>query len=163
MKARFPLFLPDTIAIHHSASPRTTTYEQVERWHTAAKPEGRGWAAIGYNHVILGDGTGRPGRIVPQRGAGVANRNTGLINVLVVGDNTREDRRWTQRQVGALVLYLDACCSVWPHLRGCVFGHRDLADPHHPTLCPGLDVRELIDHGWQLEAYWDTHAPEVTE
>lgn len=145
-RSAFPLFIPQRIAVHHSASSRETTFATVRGWHLR-----RGWTEIGYNHVINGRGDGIPGRTVPQRAAAVACRNSGTLSVLVMGDNTRADRRWTQRQVNALVIYLDACFVIWPHLRGEVFGHRDLAAPGHASVCPGIDIAELIAIDWQME------------
>ncbi len=164
-RSPFPLFIPQRIAVHHSASSRSTTFAQVRRWHL-----GRGWAEIGYNHVIDGRGLGTPGRTVPQRAAAVARRNTGTLSVLVVGHNSltipkgkpmarvpHEARRWTQRQVDALLIYLDACFVVWPHLRDQVFGHRDVGAPEHPSECPGLYIGALIALDWQIERYWHEH------
>jgi hypothetical protein len=170
-KARFPLFLPDRIAVHHSASGRGTTFAQVERWHTAPKRAdgkgGKGWPAIGYNHVIGAKCPGRPGRIVPQRGAAVALRNSGTISVLVMGHNSpeiargrplwrvpHERRRWLQPEVDDLVRYLEACFMIWPHLEDQVGGHRDFTAPGRPSECPGLDIGKLRGCRWNLELYW---------
>ena len=40
----------NAIYIHHSASPKSTTVEQINQWHLD-----RGWAGIGYHFVINGD------------------------------------------------------------------------------------------------------------
>ncbi len=149
-----PMFLPQKIAIHHSASPRSTSFKQLQSWHTDPKPAGRGWSAIGYNTVIDGRGRAHVGRPIPQRGAGVARANTGLINICVTGNNAASRHQWTQRQVDALREHVEAYCLTWPHLRGQVYGHKDLALPGHATLCPGLDIDELIVREWQIEAYW---------
>jgi hypothetical protein len=160
--SRFPLFIPQKIAIHHSASRRSTTFEQVERWHKA-----KGWPAIGYNHVITASGAGRVGRVVPQRCAAVKMRNTGILSILVMGHNSlvipdgkalckvpHADRRWTQTQVDGLAGYLVALFTVWPHLEDQVFGHRDVARSQDPTECPGLDIATLIALDWNIEGYW---------
>ncbi len=147
--SRFPLFIPQRIAIHHSASRRSTSFAEVERWHLA-----KGWPAIGYNHVFNGAGNGRHGRIVPQRASAVALRNTGTLSILVMGDNTKPAQRWTQTQVDALTVYLHACCEIWPHLNKEIHGHRDITAPGHPSECPGLDIHTLRRHAWSLESYW---------
>lgn len=152
-RSRFPLFIPQRIAVHHSASRRSTTFAEVRRWHLA-----RGWPEIGYNHVINQHGVGTPGRIVPQRAAAVARANTGTLSVLVMGDNTKPAQRWTQEQVDHLLGYLGACFTIWPHLEGQVFGHRDLAVAGHATQCPGLDIAALIALDWQVESYWRAHS-----
>lgn len=176
-RSRFPLFIPQRLAAHHSASGRGTTFAQVDYWHTAPKPKtpggrgGKGWPAIGYNQVIGATGPGRPGRIVPQRGSAVALRNSGTLSVLVTGHNSRviprgaplwkiahEHRRWTQAQVDQLRRYLDACFVIWPHLEHQVGGHRDFTAPGHPSECPGLDIGELRGYGWDLKRYWKNAA-----
>ena len=170
-KARFPLFQPDRIAVHHSASGRATTFAQVEKWHTAPKRAdgkgGNGWPAIGYNQVIGARCPSRPGRIVPQRGSAVALRNSGTISILVMGHNSpeiprgracwrtpHERRRWLQPEVDDLVRYLEACFVIWPHLEHQVGGHRDFTVAGHRSECPGLDIGELAGYGWNLEIYW---------
>ena len=142
--------IPERIAIHHSASPRGTRFNQVRQWHLD-----RGWKDIGYNHIILGNGQHCPGRIVPTLAAAVARKNRGTLSVLVMGDNTKTAQRWTQNQVSALVKYVNACIMIWPGLRNQVFGHRDIAHENHPTLCPGLDIQDLADtHNWNVHSYW---------
>lgn len=146
----YPMFIPQRIAVHHSASRRSTSFNDVQRWHRE-----RGWAEIGYNHVILGSGAHRPGRTVPQRASAVARNNTGTLSILLMGDNTKPSQRWVQDQVESLIDYVEALQLVWPHLEGEVYGHRDLAKPGHPTLCPGLDLRKLARaHNWNVDAYW---------
>jgi hypothetical protein len=167
-KARFPLFIPDRIAVHHSASGRATSFAQVVRWHTDPKSKGgHGWPAVGYNHMIGAKGGSQVGRIVPQRGCAIALRNSGAISILLMGHNSPEiargqalwrvehkRRRWLQGQVDDLRRYLNACFVIWPHLEHQVGGHRDFTAPNRPSECPGLDIGELRGYGWNLELYW---------
>ncbi len=129
-----------TLVIHHSASPLNTTFEAIEGWHTKPKPDGRGWSAIAYHHVILSDGAIRGGRPLTERGAH-APPNRGRIGVCVVGDNTVDGRGWTIEQIATLHKYVEAAILLFgPDLKVC--GHRD-AMPGH-TECPGLDVLDVL-------------------
>jgi N-acetylmuramoyl-L-alanine amidase len=42
------------LVIHCTATPegREVTKEEVTRWHTAPKPQGRGWSVVGYSRLI---------------------------------------------------------------------------------------------------------------
>jgi len=69
------------IIIHHSASPTSTTVEDIDRWHKA-----RGWSGIGYHYVCLQDGTIENGRPVNKRGAHTLNHNGDSIGICVTGN-----------------------------------------------------------------------------
>jgi hypothetical protein len=155
----------DRLVIHHSASPLTTTFEQVESWHTDPKdlrdgrvkwrretwtsrqvlpPEmrgrkGNGWDAIAYHHVMLADGSIRVGRALSQRGAH-APPNRGRIGICLIGDNTVEGQGWTIPQITELPRYVEAVQLLFPGIL--VSGHRDVMPGH--TLCPGLDVADIL-------------------
>ena len=53
------------IIIHHSASPQSTTREQIYDWHV----NGNGWSDIGYHYIVLGNGEVVSGRHVNKTGA----------------------------------------------------------------------------------------------
>ncbi len=124
------------LVIHHSASKPNTRFETIRRWHTAPKPKGRGWSAIGYHHVILGDGSIRVGRPLTERGAH-APPNKGRIGVCVVGDNTVDGHGWTAAQIEALEDYVAAVRVLYPGIT--VVGHSSTK----ATACPGLDIKDL--------------------
>ncbi len=130
----------ERLVIHHSASPITTTFEEILAWHTKPKPEGNGWPAVGYHKVILYDGTVRIGRPIHVRGAH-APPNRGRIGVCLVGDNTKPGQGWTFEQIDALKREVEAWRVVVPGILVC--GHRDIMRPGY-TECPGLDVRDLV-------------------
>ena len=46
------------LVIHCSATPegRNVTKEDIIKWHTAPKPEGRGWSRVGYSDMIALNG-----------------------------------------------------------------------------------------------------------
>lgn len=150
MKHRFPLALPDRIAIHHSASARSTTFAQIERWHV----KDRGWPAVGYHEMINAAGNRKTGRVVLERGSAVARFNTGTLSIMIMGNNTKPSQRWTQVQVDAARRIVDAWVTTWPHLERWISGHRDVARKGHATACPGVDIRRLAEVDWCLDTYW---------
>jgi len=131
-----PLSRPiDRLVIHHSASPTSTTLEQIDRWH-----RDRGFDGIGYHHLIRADGRVLPGRDLSRPGAHAAGHNAHSIAICVAGDNTRPEHAWTAAQKQALVVYVRWFRIFFPS--AAVVGHRDL--PGAATTCPGVDVRELL-------------------
>ena len=129
------------IAIHHSVSPLSTTAADIEAWHTLPKKDGgkNGWKTIGYNFVVEGDGRlvlGRPLHRIPAQARG---NNIHTIGICMVGDNTTISQRWVWQQVDALKGLLGFLELLFPG--AIVLGHRDFPAA---TLCPGLDVRELL-------------------
>jgi N-acetylmuramoyl-L-alanine amidase len=69
------------IIIHHSASPVSTTVEDIDRWHKA-----RGWSGIGYHYVCLEDGTIAKGRNINRSGAHTKGFNKDSIGLCVTGN-----------------------------------------------------------------------------
>ena len=147
------------VVIHHSASPPRTTRATIRKWHV----ERNGWADIGYHHICLADGRIVPGRPFSQRGAHSGSAGNAFTGICVTGYNGDEIERWrsftdrggnkrrkkfmapnpgwqwTDAQIKAVQNYLDGYRLIFPGATFC--GHRDLK----PTLCPGLDVRELFN------------------
>lgn len=121
------------LVIHHSASPRNTTVDQIREWHKA-----RGWKDVGYHYVVEGDGEIKIGRPLPDTGAHVRSRNRNAIGICVVGNNTDSFQRWLPLQIAVLLDLIKAVRLLWPDIKIC--GHRDLAS----TQCPGLDVAGLM-------------------
>lgn len=125
------------LIIHHSASPRETTVEQLREWHKA-----RGFEDVGYHIVIDHLGTVHATRQLTVQGAHCLGANGDSWGVCVTGDNTREDRRWNEVQIAALERLVDAAAELVPGLVVC--GHRDAVGGKTKTECPGLDVRALL-------------------
>jgi N-acetylmuramoyl-L-alanine amidase len=123
------------LIVHHSASPTTTTVEQIRRWHV----EDRGWADIGYHFVVMKGGTIAKGRPLPYTGAHAQGHNFDTLGVCLVGDNTKPGQGWTPAQVESLHRIWHAAQVIFPGID--IFGHRDVASG---TECPGLDVRALV-------------------
>ena len=113
----------------------TTTAADIDRWH-----KGRGWSGAGYHQIIESSGEailGRPLKRIPAANRGF---NTHAIAICLVGDNTTLENRWVAPQVEKLKVLLSVHCTRWPE--AIVLGHCDL--PGAATLCPGLDVRQLL-------------------
>jgi N-acetylmuramoyl-L-alanine amidase len=123
------------IILHHSASPLSTTAADVAAWHT-----NRGWDGCGYHLVIESSGEAILGREIGRTGAHVKGHNAHSIGICLVGDNTTASQRWVWQQIKALEGLLRFFDLLFPD--AVVLGHRDV--PGTATLCPGLDVRELL-------------------
>lgn len=126
------------IVVHHSAGPRSQSFESIERYHTGPEPQGRGWLAIGYHWVVLGDGSVRCGRPANLVGAHAYGHNVDSVGICVVGHNGRPGEEWSEVQVHALRQLMTTLRGLWP--AALVLGHRDVG----ATVCPGTDVAQLI-------------------
>lgn len=122
----------ERLVIHHSASPRGTSFNSIRQWHLR-----KGWNDIGYNYVILGNGKLRVGRALPTTGAHAKGKNATSIGVCVVGNNTKDGQHWAVEQRATLRKVVAACRLLWPDIKVC--GHRDVMAPGY-TECPGVDV-----------------------
>lgn len=69
------------IIIHHSASPVSTTVEDIDRWH-----KDRGWRGIGYHYVCLQDGSIAEGRNINRAGAHTRGYNKDSIGLCITGN-----------------------------------------------------------------------------
>lgn len=132
-----PLMQVKRLIIHHSASVRETTVDQLREWHKA-----RGFDDVGYHIVVDHMGTVHATRRLTMQGAHCLGCNHDSWGVCVTGDNTREDRKWTDVQIAALERIVDAAAELVPGLIVC--GHRDAVGGKTATECPGLDVRALL-------------------
>ena len=123
--------------VHHSASPLTTTAADVALWHTTD----RGFDGPGYHLIVEATGEIQHGRDIRKVGAhckGVGNSHG--IGICLVGDNTSETDDWTRAQIKTLLLLHFVLSALFP---GAVWlGHRDM--PGAATLCPGIDIRGLL-------------------
>ena len=127
------------IVVHHSASPLSTTFAEIKRWHTSPKEEGgNGWSDVGYHFVILGAGKLVPGRDLGTRGAH-APPNKGKIGICVVGDNTKTRSQWRPAQVKKLKEVVSALKVLYPD--AVVVGHKDASTT--VTSCPGANLAVL--------------------
>ena len=125
------------IVVHHTASPRSTTWRDIQRWH---------WKRFkmhsGYHRIIESDGFVMDGQRIQKRGAH-APPNSGRFGIVVVGDNTVPGRGWNATQWDSLIRELHYWCDRLPNADIC--GHNQTK----PTECPGLDIgKALLERGW---------------
>jgi len=125
-----------TIVIHHSASPRSTTPEQIEGWHLD-----RGFSGIGYHFIIDEKGEVHRGRPIGMVGAHVKGRNTGTIGICITGDNTKVSHKWGGNQTDSLDSLVYSLTTVFGPLD--IRRHSSIAVT--PTECPGLTADEWKD------------------
>lgn len=131
----------DFIAVHCSATkPSMRVDENVIRaWHLQ-----RGWQDIGYNIVILRDGTVQIGRPLDYQGAHVEGFNSKALGICLVGgiaeDSGVPEDNFTAEQKQALLTTLHFCRL---YARGArIQGHRDF--PGVAKDCPSFDVRAWL-------------------
>jgi len=93
---------------------------------------------IGYHYVVEGDGAVKIGRNLRIKGAHcMGEGNKFGIGICIVGDNTKEEDKWTQEQIAAGRELIRKIKWVIPNLE--IWGHKDF----RPTECPGYDTETL--------------------
>jgi predicted nucleic acid-binding Zn ribbon protein len=128
---------------HYTAGHRVANGEQLvqeaaadHRFHKS-----KGWGGLSYEVMIADDGTIFLGNPIGRKSAGVANNNTGMVNVCCPGTT---GNRMTDAQVRSVEWLLDnwhtgAIPSAWRlprHARGLTWkGHKEW--PGQSTACPG--------------------------
>ena len=132
-----PVRLPSQIVrilIHCTDGPREQTPAAVARFHTAAKPAGRGWPSIAYHFFV--DGQGRIYKTLKNTDIGFhcKGENTESLGVVWTGRDadTPTDAQWT-----ALV-WLVAKVLLTAYPRAQVYGHRERpSGASQGKTCPG--------------------------
>jgi N-acetylmuramoyl-L-alanine amidase len=94
---------------------------------------------MGYHLFIDGSGELIRGREIDRMGAHARGFNR-AVGICIGGDNTTASQRWVWQQVDTLKRTLSVLNVLYPDAT--VLGHRDL--PGTATLCPGIDVRNLL-------------------
>lgn len=133
--------IPDTILIHCSATPegKNFTEQDIDRWHRA-----RGFNnGIGYNYVVLLDGSIRQGRSLDINGAHCPEEgmNRHAVGICYIGGyakdgKTPKDTR-TDAQKRALITLIRTLKGRYPTITQ-VKGHRDVRGVH--KACPCFDA-----------------------
>lgn len=133
-------FSTKRIFIHHSASPKSTTKEQIRDWHVG----GNGWSDIGY-HFIINGATGDIFRARPEEliGAHAKDNNSDSIGICITGDYEVENvDTLAGMSLYILVLGLQIKYGLtWKD----VYYHKEVK----PTACPGKNLAHIIDN-WRL-------------
>jgi hypothetical protein len=138
-----------TLVIHHSDGAPDQSPLDVDAEHRA-----EGWAMIGYNFFIGGDGTvyrGRPTNVVPSAAYGY---NTPSVDVCLAGD-FEPGTSGFQAEVPPVQLQSLKDLSVLLHQHyptiSLTIGHGDVATMFYPndtadysTACPGSVLEALI-------------------
>lgn len=134
----------DYIVVHCTATPegRPFSLEQIRAMHKA-----RGFSDIGYNEVILLDGTLHPGRAggVNAVGAHVQGYNSRAFGISYVGgldkSGKAKDTR-TDQQKATLLKRLKQLSALYP--KALIVGHRDLSPDrnHDGVITPDEWIKE---------------------
>lgn len=128
-----------TIAVHHSAGPKTQTAKAIYDFHIGPQ---RGWGGIGY-HIMIRQGqvdlVGDP----ETARACVKDLNPSVLCICLTGDYTREplaegDAEALAMTVGALQAWAQEQLGH----RLAVKGHGEL--PGQQTACPGTNLLPLV-------------------
>ena len=140
------------IVIHCTATPerREVSKDEIQVWHLAPPPKGRGWKHYGYHLLVHLDGSISELQPLPKTlmmtpefyANGAVGYNSTSIHVayvggLQLGTNAPKDTR-TQRQRIALFRIIKKLRSIYGNLP--VLGHRDL--PGVRKACPCFDARK---------------------
>lgn len=148
---------PTRITIHCTDSPdgRAVSIEEIRRWHTAPKPEGRGWKDIGYHAVIDVDGTLSWGRPLNVEGAHVQDENEGNVGICLVGT-----RRYTPAQWDRLRRLLDDVSRTYEIRPWSIYLHSEFDTAKaQGKLCPNLDVHRFL--AWYVGNYEEAIWPSI--
>lgn len=135
----------DLLIVHCTATPegKNFTTTDIKRWHTAPKPNGRGWSDIGYHYVIYLDGSIHNGRDVDLIGAHVTGHNYNSIGIVYVGGTDKngkaKDTR-TDAQKQSLIKLLKELKEKYP--KATIHGHSEYAN----KACPCFDVKTEYKH-----------------
>lgn len=125
----------DGIAVHHTAAPKSTTWQSVASYHVNT----RGFAGIGYHIGIRHGVVSYIGDIGTAR-AHVGGENDHLVGVCVAGDYRTDDldpadADKLSRTLAILGRFLGRPVTV--------AGHKDFSPPGH-TVCPGAAIEAAL-------------------
>jgi len=146
------------LIVHHSASPPSTTFEQINSWHKARSfPKSSMGYYVGYQYVILSDGEVRQARHDLEEGAHTIpqNKNFNGIGICLTGNFTVEQP--TDAQEKSLGELLGRLMEEQNISLDHVQRHKDFAK----TACPGNLSNEYI-HGLINQGSKFMYSPGVT-
>tara|TARA_R100000734_G_scaffold19149_1_gene18615 strand:+ start:1260 stop:1739 length:480 start_codon:yes stop_codon:yes gene_type:complete len=136
------------LVIHCTATPegRNISSDTIRKWHTAPKPEGRGWRQVGYSDMIHLDGGLENLTPFNQDGIvegwevtnGVRGINAVSRHVVYVGgvdeENTYAKDTRTPEQKDTLEVYVKYMVKRHPDIK--IAGHNQFAS----KACPSFDT-----------------------
>ena len=123
------------IIIHHSASPSSTTVDEIRKWHV----EDNGWNDIGYHFIITEDGVIHECRPLAKIGAHTKGYNRYSIGICVVGNTSITAPSMTQME--QLTLLISALRHDFQLEPEDIEGHQEFGN----TECPGAFLMGWIE------------------
>lgn len=125
------------IVVHCTATKEKYHFDKndIDRWH-----KNLGWSGIGYNYVVLLDGTIQEGRNVNLVPCHVKGYNSNSIGVVYVGGldaNMKPKDTRTDKQKMALVDLIGKLKKTYPN--AIIQGHKDF--PKVAKACPCFDAK----------------------
>ncbi len=126
----------DKIILHCSATKegQSFTTKDIDTWHRA-----RGFAQIGYHHVVYLDGSVHKGRDESLIGAHCLGQNATSVGVCYIGGLDNQGRpkdTRTPQQKAALDKLVEELKTKYPQAK--VFGHNEFA----AKACPCFDAKK---------------------
>jgi len=126
------------IIVHHSASAKSTTKSDIEKWHKE-----RGFAGIGYHMVIGANGTKEEGRSSSKAGAHAKGTNSDSLGICVTGNFETEAP--DTKQVDALTEVLIRWCKEYKLKETDIYGHYNAPGGTTATSCPGKNLKSKLN------------------
>ena len=115
---------------HCSASPATTTVEDIRKWHV----EENKWIDIGYHFIITQDGKIHFCRPVEIIGAHCYGKNSDSIGTCLIGNKT-----FTAAQLFSLQILHDLLKGLY-NVNMTIHGHNEFSN----KTCPNFEVKQFI-------------------
>ena len=128
------------IVLHHSAGPRSQTVEQIDAFHRAPEPNGRGWPGIGYHFVVRHGHVHWVGDLATER-AHTWGRNADSIGICITG--SYDEGRPADEDVTAVRLLVAGLDKAFGKQLELV-GHGAASLPGHGTACPGRNLVAVL-------------------
>jgi N-acetylmuramoyl-L-alanine amidase len=126
------------LVVHHSASKKSTTKDEIEKWH-----KDRGFSEIGYHMVIEAKGVQKEGRSESKAGAHAKGANSDSLGVCVTG-NFEEESPDTE-QIDTLITVLAGWCKKYSLDEFKIYGHYNAPGGSTVTDCPGKYLKAKLD------------------
>lgn len=124
-----------SIVIHHSASPKSTTKEQIWKWHV----QDRKWSDIGYHWIVNGDtGEWTEGRDEWRQGAHCPALNSVSVGICLTGNYETEPV--SKVAWDGLLQLIETVIERYDLSWSDVTWHKE----HGKTACPGKNLEMML-------------------